>query len=317
MSVQTHNLTIDKKYFFSFHQDIVDLNGVYSVLAILNYEEVEALLIEPVQDLYVAVNKLDLYTSQNLASKYRTDVYYKLQSMDGEETIIFVPDSMIIDFPLSDFQEMFQYMIISEIGIINDPAELQTIVPLINQTIWKNLGIDPVSMISTYGKTYLSPQVIKEHTDTRNLNKDTTSIYTQLAQANSENVRLKAIIEKYEKIIIDFDRTNNSGSTIPTSSPNPIIASVLYANGSFELKSTVWDTPKVHHSTQWMVSKTSDFTDMVINELTTTMLVAASYVKAGVLPGKYYVKAKYGSHDVGTDTWTYSEWSPTFVYTVV
>lgn len=209
MSVQTHKLIVDKKYFFSFHEDISTLNGVYSVLAIQNFQEVEKLLSDPVHDLYAMVNKLDIYDNQQLGAKYRYEVFYKLQSTENEEVIIFVPDSLIVDYPLSDFKEMPEYVLYVQIGILDDPEELKALAPVINQTVMQNIGIDPVTSIATYNKLYLSPEVIKDHTDTRNAQKRAKTVHAQLAEAQTEVKRLKAIVAKYETIIVGYEESKS------------------------------------------------------------------------------------------------------------
>lgn len=316
MAKQTHNLVIDKKYYFSFHADIATLNGVYSVSAIMNYEEVEAFLAGPVQDIYLAANKLDLYVAQQLNNKFRDEVYYKLESVENVETIFYMPDSLIVEYPLEDFKEIFKYMFLCEVGIIDNPQDLEAAVPLINQTIWQALGIDPITMISTFGKSYLSPAVIKAHTDTRLLNKQATTVYTQLAEARKENRNLKATLEKYETIILDL--YNNRGTPIPEKTTEPVINSFIYAGDAFTVKTTIWDTLLVHTVTTWMISRTTDFAvPMIVEETSTTQLLTGIFNKPAMAVGKYYAKVRYGGVAIaGDSTLIYSEWSPVVSFDV-
>lgn len=310
------NVQPEQAYFFSFNTDLSTLNGVYIVKAIMVFDEVEMFLTDPVQDLYIAANKLEIYTSQGIKNKFRSDIFYKLQSSESSDVFYYVPNSLIISYPSSDFKEMLQYMLVCEIGIISDPKELEALVPLVNQVVWKNIGIDPITMISSYAKVHLSEQVIADHTKTRLLNKETVSVYTQLLQQQNEIAKLREKLGILEKIIVDYYK-KSGGKIVPEKSPIPIISSATYDGSAFILKSTIWDTEFIHKTSQWQISKLTDFeVPTEINEVTPYQLILASFVKAGVTPGNYYARVRYGGVvGDGTDI-TNSEWSAVFSFTV-
>ena len=204
--VQSYNLNLNKVYFFSFHSDINKLNGLYTVQAIFKYDEIEALLEDPIQYLYVAVNKVDLYDEQELYKKYRYEVFYKLQKVDEEGTTYFVPDSLIVAPPSEDFLEVLEYMCMIQVGILDEPTELDALLVEISKMTRKYLGITPAVSSAVYNKKYIAKTTLKDFIHSRNIVKQSTSYDRTIKELEKENEKLRTKITEYETIIIEYEK---------------------------------------------------------------------------------------------------------------
>ncbi len=208
MGTQTHYVDLNKTYFFAFKAEINQLNGLYKVQAILQSEEIEAFLEDPVQQIYASVNKLDIYDSSLLESKYRKEVFYKLLSIDNDKVYYF-PDSLIIEYPISDFQKVMEYMVTLQFGSIDDPDELEALANELCQLSKRFIGIIPVTSIATYSEIYLTEQMIKDQKRSREIYRRTDPKEIVMSDLEIENAKLRTKVQKYEKIIINYEHQKN------------------------------------------------------------------------------------------------------------
>lgn len=208
MGTQTHYVDLNRTYFFAFKAEINQLNGLYKVQAILQSEEIESFLEDPVQQIYAAVNKLDIYDSTLLDSMYRKEVFYKLLSVENDRVYYF-PDSLIIEYPISDFKKVMEYMVTLQFGTIDDPDELEALASELCQLSKRFIGIIPVISIATYGETYLTEQMIKDQKVSREIYKRADPKEIVLSDLEIENAKLRTKVQKYEKIIINYEQQKN------------------------------------------------------------------------------------------------------------
>lgn len=208
MGTQSHYVDLNKTYFFAFKGEINQLNGLYKVQAILQSDEIEAFLEDPVQQIYAAVNKLDIYDSSKLESVYRNEVFYKLQSI-SDERVYYFPDSLIIEYPISDFKKVMEYMVSLQFGTIDDPDELEALSTELCRLSKRFVGIIPTISIATYGEQYLTEQMIKDHKRSREIFRTSDPKDLVMSELEIDNIKLKAKVQKYEKIILDYEKNKN------------------------------------------------------------------------------------------------------------
>lgn len=206
MATQTHSLNLNQIYFFAFNSDLSSLNGLYTVQAILQSDEVEALLDDPIMHLYQTVNKLDEYEEGLYEAKYRYEVFYKLQTIEEPKKVYFIPDSLILPNPSQDFKEMMEYLLTVQIGIIDEPTELDMIAIEICNKCREVIGITPVITTSTYGKKYVPEQIVKDLIKSRNIIRKTTTTDSIIRSLQDELALAKEKIAKYETIIVEYEQ---------------------------------------------------------------------------------------------------------------
>ena len=203
---QSYALNLNQVYFFSFHSDINKLNGLYAIQAIMKYEEVEVLLEDPVQFLYQAVGKMDLYDSNNLVNKYRYDVYYKILSLSDNTTVYYVPDSLIPVRPSEDYIEVPEYMVMIQVGILDEPSELDALANDASKLTRRVLGITPSITTATYNKKYVPKTVLSDFIKARNIIKTSTFEAKTIKDLEEENTKLRTKLVEYEKIILEYEK---------------------------------------------------------------------------------------------------------------
>lgn len=208
MGTQSHYIDLNKTYFFAFKAEINQLNGLYKVQAILQSDEVEAFLEDPVQQIYAAVNKLDIYDSSMLESVYRKEVFYKLQSI-SDERVYYFPDSLIIEYPISDFKKVMEFMVTLQFGTIDDPDELEALASELCRLSKRFVGIIPIISIATYGEQYLTEQMIKDQKRSREIFRSSDPKDIVLTDLEIDNAKLREKVQKYEKIILDYEKNKN------------------------------------------------------------------------------------------------------------
>lgn len=208
MAIQTHFLNLNQIYFFAFKSEIDQLNGIYKVQAILQSDEMEAFLEDPVQAIYAAVNKLDIYDSEKLANTYREEVFYKLQSV-ADDKVYYFPDSLIIDQPVTDFKKVMEYMVTLQIGAIDNPDELELLSMELCKITKRIIGIIPTTTIATYGETYLTSETIENYKRSREIYQSSDPNIKLAEDLVKANEKLRKIIGKYETIILNYEEQKN------------------------------------------------------------------------------------------------------------
>lgn len=215
--IQSHPLNLNQVYFFSFHSDINKLNGLYAIQAIMKYEEVETLLEDPVQFLYQAVGKMELYDSEQLSKKYKYEVYYKILSLTDNTTIYYVPDSLIPVRPSEDYIEVPEYMVMIQVGILDEPLELDALANDVGKLTRRVLGITPGITTSTYNKKYVPKTVLSDFIKARNIVKTSTFEAKTIKDLEVENEKLRTKLVEYEKIIIEYEKYKEKLKGVVTS----------------------------------------------------------------------------------------------------
>jgi hypothetical protein len=200
-----YNLSVGQVAKFTLHEDLRDLNGLYKVLAILNYAELEMFDMDPVQELYIACDRGADYIEQSIHLKYRNDVYYKLENVYDIKKVFYVPHSLIVQIPELGYQPHHEIMLTINLGVYRYPDELKAVKTFVETSLQTQFGITNPGKIVSFNTVWLDNAGYKEHTDMRDMNKRTTdSTYVALKKAQAELAECRAKLAAYEEVIINM-----------------------------------------------------------------------------------------------------------------
>jgi hypothetical protein len=208
-------LTINKHYNFLFDPtgDVFNqLNGIYFVERAL----VHADIINEEIDLYV-----DLYEKVGLAEaelhaqldNYMNGVYYKLVSPE-DGSFIWMPESLMVGYPDANVAMYKKVMLLTDLGVFDDPDVLLAIKDIVNNTIKAKVGtllvndeqVEPTTIVSVYGTVWLThEQYANIATDRNNIAKRdpnyVVDYHERYIQQLAEVARLNTQITALEEIV--------------------------------------------------------------------------------------------------------------------
>lgn len=181
-------------YKFTFTNDFVDLDGVYSVVKIYTYDELINDGIDLVDGLYTKVGKTgdDLELDVHL---YRDEDIYKLVNPDNIEIVYYVPAPILANTPNPNIKKYPKLVIGINLGIYNDETELNYIKDTLHELLASTLGlVDPPKVFSV-NNVWLTEE---EYDNIVEIRKSTA---TDVVNYFSENIKLRNTISKQNSTI--------------------------------------------------------------------------------------------------------------------
>ena len=194
-------LVIDKVYHFIFVDDLSTLNNLYRVKSIYSYEEIDNMLQDPVGSLYLAANKSAIYVEQKKMFDFRYQMHYKLQSVYNPEQVFYVPEELIVQTPIANYQEHNKFLLTVEIGLLPDQDDLDSFILKTNKLAQDTLGINPKIVSVAYDKVWLTDEDIELFESNRALVKSTETMEMKYAKLSTDYDNLVKRCKLYEDYI--------------------------------------------------------------------------------------------------------------------
>jgi hypothetical protein len=202
MSLQYHRqpLVIEKIYNVEFIDDLSAMNGLYKVIAIMGYSEIDALLEDPVELLYELAGKRTQYITDRTMYTFRNQVHYLIQQLDGQKLKLYVPESLIASVPDGNYTQMAKFLLAVEIGIFDNQDELEALSFDIQTMVRDRIGISPTALLTIFGHEYLNDDQLTAFTNARaELKATQPTLESQLYKAKTEVERLSKLVVNYEQ----------------------------------------------------------------------------------------------------------------------
>ncbi len=191
-------------YNFSFKSEFESLDGIYKVLGILSYEELLATGIDLIPQLYTPQSLTEVDFENDL-TQIRTSQIFKLQSVDDEGIIQFLPEVHLKNVPDANVQQFLDLAIACKIGVHIDPDTVSTLRSEIQQVIEAMIGEAHTAEIYTVDKKWLTETEFQAIEAARAASITTVSNhYTESVALQLEVDRLRTLIAGYETTLINL-----------------------------------------------------------------------------------------------------------------
>jgi len=180
-------ISLNRIYGFTFHPEFSALDGVYEVRQILSYDEVVVSQIDMVAFLYSKVGKAESDYDTDRDS-YTNDAFYQLRDASDEETVIYIPKTLIPVMPEINLKQYNKLMLVVDLGLFGNLSSLSTLTAQVSEIISNSEGVTTAPEIMMYGKEWKTDVEYADMEAARAATKDSVVNYY------SETVRLNKII---------------------------------------------------------------------------------------------------------------------------
>lgn len=186
-------------YAFEFTNNFATLNGIYTVLRVMTYDEMLEDSVD-LRELYTAVGltEADLEPQVQL---FRADKILKLSSIVNS-TIWYIPHPLLNTEPDPNVREYYQLLLALDLGYYEQVKDIEYIKSVINDIAEKGLGLqsNPSDLFSHNSK-WMTEIEYNELKDERDTNKQT------IINLFSENNRLRDELERVNNLVIKYEQT--------------------------------------------------------------------------------------------------------------
>lgn len=148
------SIELGHAYEFRFKTGFESLNGIYRVTHALSYDSILEAEADLLTNLYAPAGKDqdDLDTDLPVISK---DSFYTLVS-PADASVLYMPSRYIVGIPIPDVREYAKLMLNIDLGVISDPALLQSITDSIAQILQGAHGIVSPPVVMQYDTEWMS-----------------------------------------------------------------------------------------------------------------------------------------------------------------
>lgn len=195
-------ISLNRIYGFTFHPDFTTLDGVYEVRQIISYDEIVLNQIDMEAFLYGKVGKtIDDYDLDKV--NYTEDSFYQLRDASDEETIIYVPRTLIPNMPEPNLKQYNKMVLSVNLGLFGNLTSLDSLITKVAEVVSTNEGVVATPEVMIYGKEW------KTDTEYEAIEAARAAAAGAAVNYYSETVRLTALlaerdakIEALEAIIV-------------------------------------------------------------------------------------------------------------------
>lgn len=242
-------------YKFQFITGFETLNDIYTVAAIMSFEEMLALNINLVQTLYTKVGKTQLDYEQDV-QVYKGKKVYKLvlvgKKVNPKDPVIYyIPEVLIDKIPDYNVKQYPDLVVALRLGAIDNAETIGYIKTVLQQQISKMFGITVTPDVISVDKIWMTTDDYAALEATRNTAmKEVVNWYSETVRLQGEIDKLKALIAAQQETIMAFVEGTATGGTGCTMDPNAVMdgdTMVAFGIDAEELLSIV--EPDTSHTT--------------------------------------------------------------------
>ena len=188
---------------YQFTTGFTSLNGIYTLVELLTYNQAVAQGVDFVANLYTPAGLSSTqYTTD--ASNYLNDTVLVLQSVNTTPTVtLYVPGSLLAMIPDSMVSCYNKLAIGVNLGVFADQTTLNWIITEINNILSSALGVTNPAVLYSLGTTYMRVSDYNTLVATREAaatGYNTT--YQQLQEQIQENTNLQTLLTYYKNTLI-------------------------------------------------------------------------------------------------------------------
>lgn len=184
---------VNTVYQFRFTSGFAACDGIYKVLRVMTFDEMISDSINLV-DLYTKVGKLEEDYHKDAAS-LRTDKILKLEDVTNSENVLYIPNSFNLYEPNPDVQVYANLVLAVNLGMFDDPTQIEFAKNTIESIIDKGIGIKESTLLFSTKDVWMTVSDYKEHVRQRNARK------AGLVNLYSETHKLRKALDEANKKI--------------------------------------------------------------------------------------------------------------------
>lgn len=197
---------IDAVYKFSFEEDYQYWNGVYKVVQILSYDEYLENGRTLIDDFYTACGLGEERLATDLPS-VRSSSILKLAPPDdsSEQKGCYAPLCFVNEAPDSNVKKYYKIGMICNIGITENPDDLEFAKKSFVEVIEASMGItpEPIFVTLTNGEWMTETEYQEVLAARDESKKKVINYFSQCKKLEQEVASLKTKLAAYEKVIIE------------------------------------------------------------------------------------------------------------------
>lgn len=210
------NIELGWTYKFKFNNDFTLLDDIYTVLRIYTYSELLEDKIDLNTELYAKVGKTKMQFEADVAT-LRNDKILKVQHPEHQDTILYIPTSILSEAPLFTVKKYGRLMVVLNVGVYPNKEDLDHVKNLLHEELQVMLGFaNPPDVLVTRHQ-WLTDQEYQELKDEREQNKKVVNYFSENIKLQKINSELTAKINAYEKLFKEWIKTKGTEVTVPGS----------------------------------------------------------------------------------------------------
>lgn len=196
-------------YKFQFISGFDTLNDIYTVAAIMSFEEMLALQVDLVKTLYSKVGKTNIDYDQDVPV-YKGKKVYKLilvgkKANPKDPEIYYIPEVLIDKIPDYNVKQYPDLVVAIRLGPIDNAETIGAVKTVLNEQISKMFGITTTPDIISVNKVWMTTDEYAAVEATRNAAiKKTVNWYSETVRLQKVIDRLKGIIAAQETALFAF-----------------------------------------------------------------------------------------------------------------
>lgn len=191
--------------------DLMKLNAIYMVKAIRSFQELSILNIEPYSTYYAPLNISQAdFKDDAAAGAHIITLVSKIpfsNTGDNKESVIYVPDTYILEYPSSDNVNYFNFVIAMEMGPLPEWFNEQQIMDDISDIVLAKTGLfggnpvqpDPILNINVYKNSH---PVLVSSIDSATIEQ---ARIAAIEQYDPTVTQLKALQEQYDVLLQKYN----------------------------------------------------------------------------------------------------------------
>lgn len=210
------NIELGWTYKFKFNNDFTLLDDIYTVLRIYTYSELLEDKIDLNTELYAKVGKTKMQFEADV-STLRNDKILKVQHPEHQDTILYIPTSILSEAPLFTVKKYGRLMVVLNVGVYPNKEDLDYVKNLLHEELQVMLGFANPPDILVTRHQWLTDQEYQELKDEREQNKKVVNYFSENIKLQKINSELTAKINAYEKLFKEWIKTKGTEVTVPGS----------------------------------------------------------------------------------------------------
>lgn len=188
-------------YRFAFISDFSKFDGTYTVCRIYSYPEFLKEHVDLYSTLYQPCNLTEARFEED-SVRFIKESIIKLQSPFDEDNVIYIPELILLSYPIYNVQEYSDVTIAFHLGVYPNGEEFKSVLNNISQEISSSLGILQEPKVIIVGKEYLTDDEYNQIKEERNkLKSSTLNYFSENVKLNNEVLTLRNRIQKLESYI--------------------------------------------------------------------------------------------------------------------
>lgn len=205
-------------YKFSFISDFSILDGIYTVVKVYSYEEFLNDGLSLASTLYSVIYKdpkdAEAALEEDLLTKefnYREQEIYKLRDPEYYDTVIYVPESIILKVPNFNIKKYSNVVVAINLGLYPGDEDLSSVREIMSEHLSSQLGYMDTPDLITIGHKWLSEEDYNAEQANREANKkNVINYFSECTRLSNINSQLSSTIENYNKLFKDWINSDKS-----------------------------------------------------------------------------------------------------------